>query len=121
MFSFRRLFKSFKYALRGFLIVLREEQSFQIQMIAAMAVIFLIFFFNLRLWEAALLLLLILTVLVLELINSIFERLVDVLKPRLSQYVKEIKDIMAAAVLLASVVSIIIGAMIFWPYFGNLI
>jgi diacylglycerol kinase len=121
MFSFRRLFRSFKYALKGFLIVFREEQSFQIQLIVAVAVLGLIFYFNLRVWEIALLLLLIMTVLVLELINSIFERLVDVLKPRLSNYVREIKDIMAATVLLASIVSTVIGVIIFWPYFESLI
>lgn len=121
MFSIKRLFRSFRYAFKGFLTVLREEQSFQVQLLAGVVVICLVFYFNVKSWEAALLILMIMTVLVLELINSIFERIVDVLKPRLHPYVAEIKDIMAAAVLLASVVSVAVGIIIFWPYLKNLI
>jgi diacylglycerol kinase len=55
-------------------------------------------------------------VLVLEIINSIFERIVDVYKPRLNPYVRDIKDMMAAAVLIASLGAAIIGLMIFIPY-----
>jgi diacylglycerol kinase len=52
----------------------------------------------------------------MEVINSAVERVTDVLKPRISSYVKEIKDIMAAAVMLASFVSVLLGIIIFWPY-----
>jgi len=121
MFSVKRLFKSFKYAFKGFLIVLKEEQSFQIQLIVGAGVISLIFYFNIKPWEAMLLILLVIAVLVLELINSIFERIIDVLKPRLQLYVEEIKDIMAATVLLSSFVAAIVGIMIFWPYVKNLL
>lgn len=103
------------------MIVLKEEQSFQMQLLAGAVVICLIVYFNIKSWEAALLILLVMMVLVLELINSIFERIVDVLKPRLHPYVEEIKDIMAAAVLLASIVSAVIGIIIFWPYINNLL
>jgi len=58
-------------------------------------------------------------VILMEIINSAIERITDVLKPRLDNYVKEIKDIMAAAVMLASVIAIIVGLIIFIPYFIN--
>ena len=67
-------------------------------------------------WERVALLLLITAVLVLELINSVFERISDGLKPRLHPMVKDIKDIMAGAVFLSSLVAAIIGILIFWPY-----
>ena len=40
----------------------------------------------------------------------------DLLKPRLSPQVETVKDIMAGAVLLASIGSVIVGAIIFIPY-----
>jgi diacylglycerol kinase len=55
-------------------------------------------------------------VLVLELLNTSIEHLVDLVKPRLNEYVKEVKDVMAGAVLLASVFAVIIGAVIFWGH-----
>ena len=56
------------------------------------------------------------TVLVLELLNSSIERLVDLAKPRLHEEAGTIKDLMAGAVLLASMVAVIVGILIFWPY-----
>ena len=55
-------------------------------------------------------------VLILELMNTLVERFIDIAKPRLHNYVKIIKDTMAAVVLTASIVSVIIGILIFYPY-----
>ncbi len=52
----------------------------------------------------------------LEITNSAVERITDVLKPRINGYVKEIKDIMAAGVMMASIIAVVIGIFIFWPY-----
>ena len=60
---------------------------------------------------------LIMAVLVMEILNTTFEYLSDLLKPRLHHYVRTIKDIMAGAVLLTAVGSAVIGLMIFLPYF----
>ena len=66
--------------------------------------------------ESVALILVIISVLILEALNTIFEHLSDILKPRLHDYIKIIKDIMAAVVLMASIGAIIIGLMIFWPH-----
>ena len=117
MLSLRRLFKSFHYASRGIVIAWKYEQSFRIQVAAALTIVALIFWFQLPLWQAIALLLLIILVLTLELINSILERFVDVFKPRIHPMVEEIKDLMAGAVLIASVGALIVGLLIFMPYF----
>lgn len=119
MFSFRRMVRSFFYAFKGLTIIIKEEQSFRLQLLASAAVVFLMFYFPLRNWEKVALILVIAFVLVLELINSIFERFVDMLKPRLSYYVESIKDVMAATVFLASFAALIIGLIIFIPYLVN--
>lgn len=116
MTDLRKLAKSFGYAAKGVLIVVREEQNFRLQLLAAAAVTALMFLFGLRPAEKALLTLAMVVVLVLELMNSIFERMVDILKPRIHHYVEEIKDIMAGTVLVASVGAALIGVLIFWPY-----
>ena len=117
MLSLSRLIRSFRYAGRGLVRVFREEQSFRIQLLVAFAVLILSLVFNIKVWEAIALLLVIMMVLVLELINSVFERVVDVLKPRMHPYVETVKDIMAAVVLLSSLGAIIIGVLILGPYF----
>jgi len=78
------------------------------------------FFFPTRTLERIALFLVIFAVLVVELVNSMFERVVDILKPRIHPYAQLIKDITAAAVLLASVGAVIVGIIIFWPYFRDL-
>lgn len=116
MLSVKRLFKSFHYASRGILIAWQTEQSFRVQVFAAAVVLLLIWYFAVPLWQAIALILLIILVLTLEIINSILERFVDVFKPRLHHMVHDIKDLMAGAVLIASVGALIVGLLIFLPY-----
>lgn len=116
MFSFKKQFNSFKYAFRGFWYALTKEQSFQIHIIAALIVVFFMIYFDLKVWEYIALTLVITSVLVLELINTIFEKIVDILKPRVHPYAQTIKDMMAAAVLVASIGAIVVGLFIFVPY-----
>jgi diacylglycerol kinase len=72
-------------------------------------------------WERVVLLLAIVAVLVLELLNSAVERLVDLMKPRLHEYVADIKDLMAGAVLLAAFFSVIVGVLILWPHVATVL
>ena len=120
MLDFTKFGKSLRYAAKGIAVVAKEEQSFRIQLAVAAVVVAMMFGFGLRTPEKALLTLAIVLVLVLELVNSIFERMVDILKPRIHHYVEDIKDIMAGTVLVASVGALLIGLLIFWPYFVRL-
>ena len=121
MIDFKKLKKSFTYAAKGIRIVFREEQSFRVQIIVGTVVVILMFVFGLSKAEKALITLAIVFVLVLELMNSIFERMVDMMKPRIHHYVEDIKDIMAGSVLVASFGALLIGVLIFWPYISDLI
>ncbi|MDP2631871.1 MAG: diacylglycerol kinase family protein [Candidatus Uhrbacteria bacterium] len=116
MISIKKFFKSFKYAFRGLKTVARQEQSFRIQLVGAVVIIGVMFLLPLSAWEHILLILMIAAVLVLEVINSIFERIADAMKPRLNPVVKEIKDMMAGAVLLTSVTAVIVAILIFKSY-----
>jgi len=117
MKTLKALFKSFTHAWQGLLLAFKEEQSFRYQLIGALVVAILIFAFPLERWERSLLILCIGGVLVLELLNSIIERFVDIVKPRIHEYAKIIKDLSAAAVLVMAITAVILAIIIFWPHF----
>lgn len=82
---------------------------------------FFAFLFHVTSSEFIILTLIIGSILALEMINSIFERIVDSFKPRIHPIVRDIKDIMAGTVLLVSVIAIIIGFTIFDSYILELV
>ncbi|MBI4133398.1 diacylglycerol kinase [Candidatus Uhrbacteria bacterium] len=119
MVHIHKLRDSFKYAWRGVRIVFRDEQNFRIQLALAILVLLVAILIDLPSWKIIVLLLVSAFVLILELVNSIFERLLDAFRPRVHQYIEEMKDIMAAAVLMASIGAVVIGLIIFWPDLAN--
>lgn len=114
--QFKKLMKSFIFAGRGFSTVFRNEQNFRIQVFVALVTLFLGAFFQIATWQWVVILLLIILILVLEMVNTGFELLVDMLKPRVHHYARDIKNIMAAMVLISAVSAIIIALIIFVPY-----
>lgn len=117
MKQLQKLIKSFCFALRGIMIVFREEQNFRIQLVGTILVFIGMAYFQLKAWEKIALTLVIVLVLVLELINSIMERFVDMVSPRLHARAMEVKDIMAGAVLISSLGAAAVGGLIFVPRF----
>ena len=117
----RKLRKSVAHACDGLAYALAHERNFRIELVAAFAVLAFIFIFKVKNWEAIVLILMIMWVLITELTNTVLERVVDILKPRIHPYARLIKDIMAAVVLISAVVAIIIGIIIFYPYVRSLL
>jgi len=117
----KQLKSSFAHALRGVIVVYKNEQSFRLQILIGIIVLALALFFSVSSFEYIILILLIGCILSLEMINSIFERIVDSFKPRIHPIVKDIKDIMAGTVLLVSIMAVIIGITIFDSYFIELV
>ena len=108
-----------KYALRGLKRIFKEEQSFRVQLVTGLVIIVMACYFPLANWERVALVMMVSLVLILEVINSMFEKMIDVLKPRVHHYVETIKDMMAGAVLLASLAAIVVGILILLPHFLN--
>lgn len=113
--SLNRFWKSFRYARHGLGRALATENSFRIHVVVSVLVLAAVFFFHIPRLEAAVIILVISTILNLELVNTIVERFVGLLEPRVHPYVGLIKDLMAAAVLITTIAAIIIGLLIFWP------
>lgn len=117
---FSRTAKSFAAAGRGLVHVFKSEQNFRIQVLIGLVVLFGAFYLPLQTWEKILILLLVLLVLLVEILNTVFEYFSDLLKPRLHHYVYVIKDVMAGAVLLTSIVALVVGLIIFFPYLESM-
>lgn len=116
MFNWRRLIKSFIYARRGFIKVLREEQNFRIELIVGLVVLILAIVIRVTATELAILVLAIGLVLCLEIVNSVAELISDAVRPKIDHYAKTIKDVIASGVLLASITAFIVGLVIFGQY-----
>ncbi len=87
----------------------------KIHLFFTVAVVFLGFVLEVTKIEWILLLLLIGGVISLELINSSIENLVDLVTEEFHPLAKKAKDMAAAAVFFLSIVSVIIGLIIFIP------
>ena len=120
-FDFKRAVKSFIYAFRGLKSVWKSEQNFRFHLSISVLVLITAVILRVEKTDFVIVILLIGLVLILELVNTIFERLIDILKPRIHEYSKEIKNISSAIVLLAAFISVVAGIIIFSPYIINII
>jgi undecaprenol kinase len=108
--------KSMSHALRGLKYVLANEKNFQNELLVGILVVFAMIYYQITRAETVVLVMIIMAVLIMELLNTIMERVVDILKPRVHPYARLIKDLMAAGVLLTSILAVIIGLLIFIPH-----
>jgi len=116
MVSIKDFGRSVGRALNGFRYLFASQQNFRIQTLAGLLVFLFAWLLEVRRQDWLVLLLLVTMVLVLETLNTVFEFFLDMVKPKIHDYVKMFKDMLAAMVLLASVAAMIIGLVIFYPY-----
>jgi diacylglycerol kinase len=107
--------KSFVFAFRGLRIMLSGQKNFLIHLAVTFLVIFAGLFAGLTNVEWCIIIAVIILVLALEIINTALEKLVDFISPGFHEQAGAIKDLAAAAVLIAAIGSVIIGSMIFLP------
>jgi len=117
-FSIRKRIQSFRYAFSGLWFVLKHEHNFRIHLLAAVVAVLAGFYFDISVYEWLAIVLIIALVLTLEIVNSAIEKLADVVSPEKNEQIKVIKDMSAAAVLLAAMVSLVVAALIFIPKMG---
>lgn len=109
--------KSFKYALNGLKTVFKEENSFRLEVIAGMIVVFFMFYFNFSLFENIICILLITLVLSAEIVNTAIEDLCNKVEPNQDPIIGKVKDTMSAFVLLTSLGALIVGVLVFYSHF----
>jgi len=116
-FSFKKRIKSFTYAFQGFKPVFLYEHNVYIHILAAVVVIVAGFYFELTKLEWIAIVFSIGLVFICEFLNSAIETLADVVSPEKNKGIKKVKDIAAAAVLIAAITAVIIALIIFIPRF----
>ena len=109
-------FSSLQHALHGVNTIWRREPNFRIEVFCGLLVLVASYSLGIARFEWIVVLFLIFAVLLCEIANSVMEAVIDLLSPRYHTLAKQIKDMMAAATLLMSVASVIIGVWVFVPY-----
>ena len=97
--------------------MLKSERNFQLEVFALIINLFLIFYFKLNSTDVALILLVCFLVLIAETINTAIEKICDFVEPNFNKKIGLIKDISAGAVILATLLSIIVGVLVYSKYF----
>ena len=114
-FSIGARLGSFRYAFNGLVCFFFEEHNAILHLLATVTVGILIIFFKVRGYELLALVMVTGGVWLTELINTAIEKIMDHLSPEQHPRVKYIKDLAAAAVLVAAAVALVTGAIIFIP------
>lgn len=107
---------SFKYATSGIKTTFKDQPNLIIHVIIAINVVIAGWFFNVSRTEWLVLVLTVGVVLTVELTNTAIEEVVNSFTDQVHPAAKKAKDVAAGAVLIASVMAIIIGLVIFLPY-----
>ena len=97
--------------------MLKSERNFQLEVFALIINLFLIVYFKLNSTDVALILLVCFLVLIAETINTAIEKICDFVEPNFNKKIGLIKDISAGAVILATLLSIITGILVYSKYF----
>lgn len=108
---------SFKYAGNGIWTALKTEPNLKFHFFAAFLVYILGLYLNITKLEWIILIIVIGMVISLELTNTAIETVVNSFTEDIHPAAKKSKDVAAGAVLIASIMAIIIGCIIFLPYF----
>ena len=107
----------FRYAFNGLRISFSSEHSIWIHSLATILVIILSIVKRVTAVEALAILFSVAFVWIAELFNTAIEKLADHVTPGFNNQIKIVKDLSAAAVLIASLIAIVVGLIIFIPKF----
>ena len=117
--SVKALIKSFKHAFFGILTSFVIGRNIKVHYTALLVAVLGGLYFGLSKLEFLAILLISAQVISLEMVNTAIERTVDLVTSDYHVYAKIAKDVAAGAVLIASIIAVIIGGIIFLPYIFN--
>lgn len=107
--------RSFGYAFEGLRTAYKNEPNLKIHALFALFALAIGALLGLSVVEWLLLTFTIFYVITLELLNSVLENVVNIVSPEIKSYAKIAKDVSAACVLLAAILSVIVGLALFVP------
>ncbi|QOI98453.1 MAG: diacylglycerol kinase family protein [Flammeovirgaceae bacterium] len=111
-----KFFRSFRFAWSGLIYALRSQFNMRTHVAALLVVVVAGLYWQVTATEWCVLLLAATVVIVAELMNTAMEELVDFVSPEHHPKAGRVKDIAAAAVLVASFFAAVVGFIIFGRY-----
>ena len=114
-FSVKARINSFKYAWNGLKILFVFEHNARIHVLAAFLVVVLSWVLKISSLEWLAVVGAIAMVFIAELVNSSIEKMADVISPGQNKNIARVKDLAAAAVLVAAIFAVIVFGVIFFP------
>jgi len=113
---FRGRFKSFQYAFSGVLYVIRTQPNAWIHSSFTIGVILLSIWLKISKHDWQIIIIAITLVWIMEFLNTTLEKVVDLIGTDQNVLAKHAKDIGAASVLIAAILSVILGLLSLGPY-----
>jgi len=115
-----RRFKGIIIAIKGMFFLLKNEEAIKFQSFIFLIVIALGFYFEINTKEWIIHIILIGFILTTEALNTVAEKICDIINPKYDKRIKLIKDISAGAVSFAVLSSLIVLLIIYYPYIKTL-
>ncbi len=112
----KRTFRKFNNAMKGMVVMVKEERSLWVHLFATVVVVLMGFIFDITPYEWVAVIFAIVLVIGFEIINTAIEYLVDIVSFEYNVKAKKIKDVAAMATLVVTIGAVIIGILIFGPY-----
>ncbi|XOV66973.1 MAG: diacylglycerol kinase family protein [Fluviicola sp.] len=110
------MINSFRNAFRGLFLLVKTERNFQTHIVVLIVVVSAGFFFDISRAEWAIILMMSAIIFGLEGLNSALEKLCDEVSMERKESIRNIKDIAAGAVLIAALIALVVGGLVFYPY-----
>lgn len=118
----KHLLSALGFALEGIKVAFKEERNMRIHLLVTCIVSVLAFYLKISKMEWLVLLIVIFFVFLMEMINTIFENVVDMFTEYSYHPLgKKIKDMGAASVFLSAILAVMIGGIIFIPKIWQLV
>jgi diacylglycerol kinase (ATP) len=113
--SFRNFIASVKYSIDGFFAALQHEPSFREDLLFAVLLVPFAIILPVNAVSTALMIASLILILIVELLNSAIEWIIDYLRPERHPLAKRIKDMASAAVFLSYINCIVVWVIMLWP------
>jgi diacylglycerol kinase len=114
-FSWHSRFKSFVYAWDGMKQFLKTEHNARIHLVITAIVIVASLFLKVSAYDAMALIIVMALVWITELLNTALEKAMDFISNEKHPQIKWVKDLAAAAVLIAAIAAVLVGCFVFIP------
>lgn len=113
-----RVYRAMLYSIQGLRAVWSNEIAFRQELGVAVAAIMIVFWLDIDAVSRLLLIVSVMLVMIVEIINSAIESVVDRISKELHPLAKQAKDLGSAAVFLTVLLAVLTWAILLWDHFS---